>query len=336
MQTVRCRVSLPLACWTVGFVWLVMWAVVGVVQELRRQEEVLGQDSYLLEVWNDWKDPKFPRPPSNPHVNYPALQDDSQDPGWRPGRLRQLLEEPTTTCRRLTNLGGVVRCNDCHTCLMDGNKYICFDPDVRPVPGACLVYAVGVGGEVSWDKAMKVLNCSVFAFDMTLVNWGNTMLSEGLHFLDVGLHKFNSDDTINMTSPDSSRPNWQWRKAHFRTLEAIRDILGHNERPIDVLKLDIEFMEWDVLGDILSSPEKSRVLNDVRQIALEIHLDGLRNASAWQRVLEGRRVEAVLEGLHSHGFHMAHSELNTAQQVYAEVRGQVLPLYRESLFLRRP
>ncbi|KAK8747209.1 hypothetical protein OTU49_016682 [Cherax quadricarinatus] len=289
----------------------------------------------MWKAWHDSMDPKLPRPPANPKVDYPKVQDDTEYPTWTPRRLQQLLEEPTTSCRRLTSLGGSYLCEDCHTCQRDGNKYICFDPDVRPVPGNCLVYSFGVGGEMSWDIAMRNLNCSVFAFDMTLMGWGNSMFAEGLHFLDLGLTSFNSDDTINMTAAGNSVQHWESRKAYFRSLETIRDILGHKDRPIDVLKMDIEFMEWKVLVDILSTPEKFTVLQDVRQIALEIHLDGLRNSTAAERVEEARKVEAVLEGLHTHGFHLVHTELNTAQQVHAEIRGQVLPLYRESLFLRR-
>ncbi|XP_045609433.1 uncharacterized protein [Procambarus clarkii] len=335
MQRVRCRHPRPPACWQVGVLTcLVLWAVLGVVQE--DKVPMVRQESYLQAAGRDSMNPKLPLSPSTPKVDYPEGQDDTEDPQWTPRRLQQLLEEPTTTCRRLTNLGGSILCEDCQTCLMDGNKYICFDPDVSPVPGDCLVYSFGVGGEMSWDAAMRHLNCSVFAFDMTLVGWGNNMVFEGLHFLDLGLGSFNSDDTINMTAADGNGKNWTSRKAHFRSLESIRDILGHKNRPIDVLKMDIEFMEWRVLADLLSHPDKFRALQDVRQIALEIHLDGLRNSTGTERVVEARKVEAVLEGLHTRGFHLAHTQLNVAQQVHAEVRGQVLPLYRESLFLRRP
>lgn len=163
---------------------------------------------------------------------------------------------------------------------------------------------------------MNRFNCSVFAFDMTLMSWTNTQLKSGLHFLDIGLADFNSDvsvhifpflphqvtftasrslllaflassatqchflfpylwcaalqDTINMTSADEPGQKWETRKAHFRTLDNIRDLLDHTRRPLDVLKLDIEYWEWSVLGGLLSSPSRARVLDDVKQIALEV------------------------------------------------------------------
>ncbi|KAG7160977.1 Methyltransferase-like protein 24-like 3 [Homarus americanus] len=329
MKMIHCRVRHRPRTSTISVVMcLVMWAVLGLVQE--QQKAVMSQESYLQVAWHNSMDTKLPLPETNPEVIHPDIQDDTEYPEWSPRRLQQLLESPTTFCRRLTNLGGKIRCKDCHTCVIDGNKYICFDPDVRPVPGNCLVYSFGVGNEMSFDSAMLHLNCSIFAFDMTLMNSSNSMIAEGLHFLDLGIASINSDVT------GGDKTQWESRNAHFRTLEVIRDILGHKNRPIDILKLDIENMEWKVLGDILSTPEKSRVIQDVRQIALEIHLDGLRNSTAWERVVAAREMEDVLERLHSHGFHLVHTELNTAHQVYAEVRGQVLPLYRESLFIRRP
>ncbi|KAK3871022.1 hypothetical protein Pcinc_023818 [Petrolisthes cinctipes] len=250
-----------------------------------------------------------------------VVKDDPPKDPWDPTHLSQMLNQPTSTCRRLASLGGHLWCGDCHTCLIDGNKYTCFDPDVRPVAGECLVYSVGVGGEVSWDVALTHYNCSVYALDMTLTDWTNGMLQEGLHFLDVGLSNINSDGTINMTSADATGEDrkWEWKKVHFRTLEEVRDILGHNHRQIDILKLDIEHMEWEVLGAMLASPEKARILDDVKQIALEIHLDGFKNESVVERVEEGRRVEEVLTALHSRGFHLVHTELNTSQQAQDHV-----------------
>ncbi|KAK8388447.1 hypothetical protein O3P69_020436 [Scylla paramamosain] len=310
-------------------------AVVNVMQD-SRSVYLAGPITYISSPWSDALDPKIPKPPIHPRVLRPSLQDDTEAPWWTPDRLQQLLDVPTTTCRRMLSLGGGLRCSDCHTCLRDGQKFTCLDEDVRPRPGHCLIYSVGVGGELSWDYAMKNFNCSVLAFDMTMVNWTNIQLGTGLHFLDLGLADFDSDNTINMTAADGPGLKWEVREAHFRTLDTIREVLDHTRRPLDVLKLDIENWEWSVLGGLLSSPSRAKVLDDVKQIALEIHLDGLKNASAAERVTEARRVEEVLTALHNHGFKLAQTELNTAQQEYGEVRGRVFPLYRESLFLRRP
>ena len=78
-----------------------------------------------------------------------------------------------------------------------------------------------------------------------------------------------------MTAADGPGLQWEVREAHFRTLDTIRDVLDHTRRPLDVLKLDIENWEWKVLGSLLSSPSRAKVLNDVKQIALEVSCTGI-------------------------------------------------------------
>ncbi|KAK7082931.1 hypothetical protein SK128_022067, partial [Halocaridina rubra] len=119
---------------------------------------------------------------------------------------------------------------------------------------------------------------------------------------------------MNLTSPDRDPAKTVETNGFLRTLHTIRDILGHQHRVIDILKLDIEFTEWQVFNDIFSSPQKAKMLDGVKQIALEIHLDDFKNASAAERVAGGMKAEKVLQNLQDRGFHMAHTELNTAFQ----------------------
>ncbi|XP_042866351.1 uncharacterized protein LOC122249494 [Penaeus japonicus] len=235
----------------------------------------------------------------------------------------------------MADLGGSYSCKNCQTCSVDGNKFICFDPDVKPQPGNCLIYSFGVGGELTWDTAMTYFNCSVYAFDMTMKTWDNGLVKDNLHFLALGLGAENIDANLEMHN-ETHPSHRDKKKSFFRTLETVRGVLDHNDRPIDILKLDIEFSEWDFFESLFRSPEKSKILQDVKQIALEIHLDDLKHDSAATRVRGGQRVEGILENLHSYGFQLVHTELNTAFQVFADVRGEVLPLFRESLYVRRP
>lgn len=73
-----------------------------------------------------------------------------------------------------------------------------------------------------------------------------------------------------MTSADEPGKAWESRRAHFRTLEEIRDVLDHSRTPLDVLKMDIEYWEWSVLSGLLSSPSRAKTLEGVNQIALEV------------------------------------------------------------------
>lgn len=79
-----------------------------------------------------------------------------------------------------------------HTCHCLASLHIT-PVSCRPRPGRCLIYSVGVGGEFSWDYAMKRFNCSVLAFDMTMMNWTNIQLATGFHFLDLGLADVDND-----------------------------------------------------------------------------------------------------------------------------------------------
>ncbi|KAK7068720.1 hypothetical protein SK128_010642 [Halocaridina rubra] len=232
---------------------------------LRARESLL----YVWSPWEEWMDNKMHRFPTNPNITYAEIKDDKDYPEWNPSHLVELLESTTTICRRLKNIGGELKCKDCQTCKIDGNKYVCFDDDVRPIPKNCLIYSFGVGGDTSWDEAMVELNCSVYAFDMTTI-WDNTMFMENFHFLDIQLSHENTDSKLNLTSGDDPSKKPLVVDIFMRSLETIRDFLGHQHRIIDILKMDIEYSEWHIFEDIFSCPEKAKILDDVKQIALEV------------------------------------------------------------------
>ncbi|KAK4310583.1 hypothetical protein Pmani_017839, partial [Petrolisthes manimaculis] len=101
--------------------------VKGMVKEVVKVEE----GSYLVRRWSDDLDPKLPQTTlTQQTIRYASIQEDPPNDPWTPTHLSQLLNTPTSTCRRLASLGGRLWCGDCHTCLIDGNKYTCFDPDV--------------------------------------------------------------------------------------------------------------------------------------------------------------------------------------------------------------
>ena len=112
---------------------------------------------------------------------------------WSPDDLYNRVENPTTKCRKLTALGGTWQAKNCDMFSRDGHKYVCMDPDVSPVPGNCIVYSFGIGNEMTFDNKIVNYNCSLYAFDMTLVNERNGILRDNMHQVLLGLRDENFD-----------------------------------------------------------------------------------------------------------------------------------------------
>ncbi|XP_076046071.1 uncharacterized protein LOC143028187 isoform X2 [Oratosquilla oratoria] len=72
-------------------------------------------------------------PPPQP-VNVFSPEGGSEKSVVKGDALKSALDTPTTSCRRLLNLGGRLgryNCSSCHSCSIDGDKDVCFDEDVK-------------------------------------------------------------------------------------------------------------------------------------------------------------------------------------------------------------
>lgn len=188
--------------------------------------------------------------------------------------LEQLIEyiewTNSTSCRLSHDFGGSVVLS----MGVDGQKALCLDPAVRPEKASggwppvtdkkfseCLVYSFGINNEWTFDEAMQNFGCRVYAFDpsMQLANHNHT---PKIHFYNTGL---GDRDHVRLNDRDPANPsNWT-----MKSLDSIyRHLLGHEDKIIDYLKVDIEGDEWIVLPQIISSGMMDRV----RQLGVEIHL----------------------------------------------------------------
>ena len=157
---------------------------------------------------------------------------------------------------------------------LDGQKAVCLDPDVRPTANRCIVYSFGISYEWSFDEAMEDYGCKVYAFDPSM-NEGVYDYSKSIHFYNFGL-----GDRDYITADDR---NWT-----MKTLSSIYQMLVplHGNAVIDYLKMDIEFAEWDVIPQIISSG----MLAKVRQLGVEFHLreeGDLEKYKSLVRVIKG-------------------------------------------------
>ena len=173
----------------------------------------------------------------------------------------------TTSCRVLHYFGGFVR-----DFFVDGQRPVCLDPAVIPeLPSyndwvkledytKCLVYSFGINHEWSFDDAMEKFECQVFSFDPSMYS-PNYNRTDQIHFYNLGLA--NRDETLRI----NSKRNWT-----MKSLDSIyHNLLRHQERIIDYLKLDIEFSEFTVLPQIIASGMMDRV----RQLGMEVHIDNI-------------------------------------------------------------
>ncbi|KAL5012558.1 hypothetical protein ScPMuIL_011109 [Solemya velum] len=135
--------------------------------------------------------------------------------------------------------------------LVDGGWEICEDDAYIPKK-PCLVYSVGIANDFSFDdEIVERYGCDVHSFDPT-INQKDHLRGTQIHFHPIGLASRTGEESI----------------GPVMTLEDIRTKFGHTNRPIDILKIDIEKMEWVVLPQML----KKGTLHDVRQIVMELHI----------------------------------------------------------------
>ena len=75
---------------------------------------------------------------------------------------------------------------------IDGQKAVCMDRGVRPVPAKCLVYSIGIANDWSFDELMERYGCEVYAMDPSIGQEDHNH-SAHVHFYNMGLGPTNTD-----------------------------------------------------------------------------------------------------------------------------------------------
>lgn len=125
----------------------------------------------------------------------------------------------------------------------------------------CLVYSFGVHDSTDWEQKMaREFGCDVYAFDPT--SKFDTNIAPGVEFYKLGLQGAGTDmSQTHSELYDAIDPT------KLRTLGDIREMLGHQTRQVDVLRLDCEGCEWGVLKQLACSDD-SRMVD---QLMVEMH-----------------------------------------------------------------
>ncbi|BFZ06268.1 hypothetical protein BsWGS_09307 [Bradybaena similaris] len=150
----------------------------------------------------------------------------------------------------------------CRRKITVGNWHICQDSPFTVKP-PCLVYSFGINFDFSFDDAMARIGCEVHSFDPSMKMMDHKRRGHST-FHNMGLGSYNTNAYIPRADTYVTN-NQTWK---MRTAKAVMKELGHENRVIDVFKMDIEGYEWAVLANMM----ETGVFRYIRQFMLEIHL----------------------------------------------------------------
>jgi hypothetical protein len=107
-------------------------------------------------------------------------------------------------------------------------------------------YSMGISDDVSWDLAMAEQGCNVFQYDHTIDNF--PVINNQFYSFKIGISAVSTGES------------------NLRTIEELIEMNEHQSENDIILKMDIEYAEWDVFEKI-----KIDLLNKFSQIVVEIH-----------------------------------------------------------------
>lgn len=158
-----------------------------------------------------------------------------------PRHIYQTTWEPTYFCNRAERIG------------MDGDggKWICDIEEIQR--STCLVYSVGSNKDASFELeiANRLTGCEIHTFDHTIGPWLERPLIRNwtFHFFGLGIGK------------------------KLKTLSKIMKQLGHENRIIDIFKIDCENCEWDAFYPLVDECSSGSVstIQYIKELNIELH-----------------------------------------------------------------
>ena len=188
--------------------------------------------------------------PNNPNINSSDV-----------ARWLLFNVDPIFTCPNLRRVGG----------RGDGPKWVC-DPHRLAQQPDCLIYSIGSAGIYLFEDGMVDMlkandptssksstwlpNCEIHVFDPNpIYERDKDAERSNIHYHAIALKS--------SRLPDRQQ---SWTKKEYLSLKGIQQRLGHENRRIDIFKIDCEGCEWVTYTDFLN-PEF-----DIRQILIETHI----------------------------------------------------------------
>lgn len=181
--------------------------------------------------------------------------------------VHSFLDNADVMCKRRIRMGS----------LSAGGWEICDDDLVRPKEPPCLVYSFGSVEHFAFeDDISRVYGCEVHSFQVDMA-WDDYNRSNLIYVHPFGVGKYTEDN------PEGKE---------LYTFGDIRTILSHKKRNIDVVKLDIQYMEWSAMQEMVEEDE----LDNVKQVLVEYHIGSDPTEDKLRRMLR------ILRGMSEAGF----------------------------------
>lgn len=192
--------------------------------------------------------------------------------------------------------------------LLGSAHEICADNHFNPQPGACLVYSFGINDEWNFEDGVnKTYGCEIHSFDPR-PNFAKSSPMEHLNVPNMIYHNMGV---------------WGWNFNteggwELRDLLTIVTTLNHQNRIIDVVKLDIEGAEWQVLRHLVDSG----LFRIIKQITMEMHaprvrLNPITGKEDTVSVLDLAEMWQTLHDLERAGFEMFSTRTKSCCETYA-------------------
>lgn len=163
-----------------------------------------------------------------------------QSPDWHNGQMLWGRFEPFVTCPPGMELARIGAGG-----LADGGKWVCGITSLKP---PCLVYSLGSHGQFDFEDAvLNSTQCEVHTFDCTITGESRAVGRHFYHQICLG-----TDEVHN----GSVYMSWATVLKH----------LGHEQRQVDLLKVDIEGFEVEFLQEWFE-----QTTDYPQQLAIEMH-----------------------------------------------------------------
>ena len=182
----------------------------------------------------------------------------------------------------------------------DGGKWVC-DPRFMERK-KCLVYSFGSNVDYTFELGIhERLSCEVHIFDPFNIGTPPDDMSTLIRVHKMGI-----------ATADARRdwPKYWSKNTTFHTLPSIIGMLGHQGRDIDILKIDIDGIEFGLLDQQEFWDSIRRMNVSIDQLLLDAYR--FRGDSGQKNpVTSGSQIDKVIRFVISQGFVMFHKEVNS-------------------------